>query len=535
MSAAEKIIYLPKDFPLNTAQTLVEKWGEAVVMDILEDHEKNLRIIRDAVLPEFFAVAEDHIQQQFRIAADEVVYHEFSPDKKNPWNIALHDNSDSLNNPELLKSLEMSYDEFLDYLEELQIINGHCHASGSSMDGFVDRDALAANDEFFNGEASNEEKLSLLQKIWKMISFAADRTYNAFPFPYKRLNEYNHKNGILGGCVAVGQTVYRTNNGYIIEAVEEAKGRAMSVASVPLDPPANDEEAAIEEEYIRKLYESGVRGFRFTGVQRLAQDFDINKVMAFDERLRSYGLEGVNINLYLQNGELQEYKKQILKIKSPVILDHCAIPDVFGDPEESYKCLAEILENPKNMVKGPGPERIMGANINDHLKGTDPAALAHRQKLLDKKEEFGLSEDIIDALENTEKTLSAEVCAELAINAKLWDAYVLPIMKRLIKEFPDQFIFGTDAQHPNLLKPVNDGQLMIFAFKAAYVEGDLAKTKENYQKIFHDNAAKAYPGHDFRRDEDYIRNPDPEGNPQAGAFVRKAPEPNRTLVLDYAA
>lgn len=535
MSAAEKIVHLPQDFPIDTAKILVEKWGEAVVIDIIEDHEKSLRIIKNAVPPEFFAVAEDHIQQQFRIAANEVAFHKFSPDKKNPWNIALHDDSDSLNNPELLKSLEMSYDEFLDYLEELQIINGHCHASGSSMDGFIDREALAANDEFFNGKAPNEEKLSLLQEIWKMISFAADRTYNAFPFPYKRLNEYNHKNGILGGCVAVGQTVYRTNNGYIIEAVEEADGRAMSVASVPLDPPANEEEAAIEEEYIRKLYESGVRGFRFTGVKRLAKDFDIDKVMAFDERLTSYGLKGTNINLYLQSGELQEHKEKILAMKSPVILDHCAIPDVFGDPEESYECLAEILRKkaPKNMVKGPGPERIMGANINDHLKDhTDPAALARRKEFLAKKAEFGLSDKVIAELKNDKADLSAEVCAELAVNAKVWDVYVLPIMQRLIKDFPDQFIFGTDAQHPNLLKPVNDGQLMIFAFKAAYVEGDLEKTKENYQKIFHGNAAKAYPGHDFRRDVNYIRNPDPKA---AAAFILKEPEQTKTLILEYAA
>lgn len=417
----------PHYFPETVETELQKQWGDAIVNSLYSRLPQQL--------PANISIAE------FQEAANDLINHKKPNGDPIPYNIAMHPNPTIPPKDGKRKK------------------NAHCHASGFGLD-IVEVDGKT-----------------------KLITFAPNRNYNAYPFPYETLDQYNKSMGMHEGCVIVGQTVYRHNNDYLIFALEQAKGRAMGVASVPTD---------ISNEDIEYLHSKGVRGFRFTGVQRLmppGETFNINPIIEFDKRLKALNLEKTNINLYLESGDLIANRDAIEKMANPVILDHFAIIDVWdykknGDSSVGFQTLDNILADPLNMVKGPGPERTMMSNIPENLSEEK------RQYLLSK--DFNLSSAIEDALNNP-ANLTPAVRGELAVNSKIWDDLVLPPTQKIIIAHPKQVMGCTDAQHPNTTVAVDDGLLMKFLEKCT-TTGSAEETADLQDRVFYQNACDTYWG-----------------------------------------
>lgn len=232
--------------------------------------------------------------------------------------------------------------------------------------------------------------------------------------------------------VIVQATCHGADNSAMVDAVRAANGRARGIATVR--PDVGDRE-------LRELDAAGVRGVRFNFVKRLV---DAAPHEALSTIARKIAPLGWHVVLYFESVDLPELADFFGSLPTPLVVDHLGRPDVtqpVGGRE--FGRFLRFVERNDVWVKVSCPER---------LTVTGPPALGGERH-----------------------------------------AYrdVVPFGRRVVAEFPDRVLWGSDWPHPNLLGHMPDDGLLV-----DYVP-HVAVTAEQQRKLLVANPAHLYwPGND---------------------------------------
>ena len=228
--------------------------------------------------------------------------------------------------------------------------------------------------------------------------------------------------------VIVQATCHGKDNRALVDALLSADGKARGV--VTLSSEVTDEE-------LQQLHEAGVRGVRFNFVRRLVDFTPKEELLKVANKIAPLGWHVV---VYFEAQDLPELWDFFTELPTTVVVDHMGRPDVSKpvDGEEFNLFVRLMQEHPNIWSKLSCPER---------LSKTGPAALNGEQH-----------------------------------------AYqdVVPFARRLMQEFPDRVLFGTDWPHPNLKDHMPDDGLLV-----DYV-AQIALTKDEQQALLVDNPMRLH-------------------------------------------
>ena len=228
--------------------------------------------------------------------------------------------------------------------------------------------------------------------------------------------------------VIVQATCHGKDNRALVDALLSAGDKARGV--VTLSSEVSDEE-------LQQLHAAGVRGVRFNFVKRLVDFTPKEELLKVANKIAPLGWHVV---VYFEAQDLPELWDFFTELPTTVVVDHMGRPDVSKpvDGEEFNLFVRLLSEHPNIWSKLSCPER---------LSKSGPAALDGEQH-----------------------------------------AYqdVVPFARRLMQEFPDRVLFGTDWPHPNLKDHMPDDGLLV-----DYVV-QIAPTAEEQQALLVDNPMRLY-------------------------------------------
>ena len=187
---------------------------------------------------------------------------------------------------------------------------------------------------------------------------------------------------------------------------------------------------SITYDELAALHAAGVRGVRFNFVKRLVDALPRDELMEIAERIKSFGWHTV---IYFEAQELSELYDFFTSLPGIVVVDHMGRPDV------------------SKPVRGPEFElfvRLMREHANFYSKVTCPERLSR---------------------------LGPPGYAD-----------VIPFARRIVEEFPDRVLWGTDWPHPNMTTHApDDGGLVDYIPL-------IAPTAEFQRKLLVDNPMRLY-------------------------------------------
>lgn len=228
--------------------------------------------------------------------------------------------------------------------------------------------------------------------------------------------------------VIVQATCHGADNRALVDALQAAGNKARGVATVKAD---------VSQEELQRLHEAGVRGVRFNFVKRLVDTAPVDTLRTIADKIAPLGW---HIVIYFEAADLAEYYDFFTSLPTTVVVDHMGRPDVSQPAHGGeFELFVKLMrDNPNFWSKLSCPER---------LSNTGPKALDGEQQ-----------------------------------------AYtdVVPFARRLMQEFPDRVLFGTDWPHPNLKDHMPDDGLLVDWL------AQVAVTPEERQKILVDNPMRLY-------------------------------------------
>ncbi|GGE64772.1 MAG TPA: amidohydrolase family protein [Paenalcaligenes hominis] len=228
--------------------------------------------------------------------------------------------------------------------------------------------------------------------------------------------------------VIVQATCHGKDNRALVDALLSSNGMARGVVTLSSD---------VTEAELQQLHEAGVRGVRFNFVKRLVDFTPKEELLKVAQKIAPLGWHVV---VYFEAQDLPELWDFFTELPTTVVVDHMGRPDVSKpvDGEEFNLFVRLMQEHPNIWSKLSCPER---------LSKTGPAALNGEQH-----------------------------------------AYqdVVPFARRLMQEFPDRVLFGTDWPHPNLKDHMPDDGLLV-----DYVV-QIAPTADEQQALLVDNPMRLY-------------------------------------------
>lgn len=181
---------------------------------------------------------------------------------------------------------------------------------------------------------------------------------------------------------------------------------------------------------LEALHTSGVRGVRFNFVKRLVDSLPFDSLAEITAKIEPLGWHVV---IYFEAGELPELYDFFTSLPTTVVVDHMGRPDV------------------SQAVDGPGFElfvKLMREHPNFWSKVGCPERLSK-------------------------------------IGPPAYDD-VVPFARRIVDEFSDRVLWGTDWPHPNMKSHMpDDGKLVDFIPR-------IATTRELQQKLLVDNPLRLY-------------------------------------------
>ncbi|MER5437825.1 amidohydrolase family protein [Streptomyces sp. NPDC002790] len=202
--------------------------------------------------------------------------------------------------------------------------------------------------------------------------------------------------------VIVQATCHGADNSAMVDAVRASDGRARGIATVRPD---------ITESELRELDAAGVRGVRFNFVRRLVDTSPKDALRAIADKIAPLGW---HIVLYFESADLPELEEFFGSLPTPLVIDHMGRPDVtkpVDGPE--FTRFLRFVDTHDVWVKVSCPER---------LTVTGPPALDGERHAYDD---------------------------------------VVPFGRRVVEEFPDRVLWGTDWPHPNLTDHMPDDGLLV--------------------------------------------------------------------------
>jgi 2-pyrone-4,6-dicarboxylate lactonase len=228
--------------------------------------------------------------------------------------------------------------------------------------------------------------------------------------------------------VIVQATCHGADNRAMADACRTSRGMARGVATVRRDVGVGELEV---------LHEAGVRGVRFNFVRRLVDVSPRDELLAIVRRIAPLGWHVV---VYFEAEDLAGLRAFFDSLAVPVVVDHMGRPDVGKtvDGPEFEQFVRFMDDNPGVWSKVSCPERLS-------LTGP-PAQDGERAPYRD----------------------------------------VVPFARRIIEEFPDRVLWGTDWPHPNLTGHMPDDGLLV-----DYIP-HIAVTQELQRKLLVDNPMRLY-------------------------------------------
>jgi 2-pyrone-4,6-dicarboxylate lactonase len=230
--------------------------------------------------------------------------------------------------------------------------------------------------------------------------------------------------------VIVQATCHGSDNRALVDALLASKGKARGVATVNRN---------VTDAELQAMHAAGVRGTRFNFVKRLA-DFTPREVLL--EIANRIAPLGWHVVIYFEAQDLPELYDFFTALPTTVVVDHMGRPDVtkpVDGPE--FELFVKMMREHSNIwSKVSCPER---------LSVSGPKAL------------------------NGEQNAYADV---------------VPFAKRLVQEFPERVLWGTDWPHPNLKDHMPDDGLLVDFIP------HIAPTPELQHKLLVDNPTRLYWG-----------------------------------------
>jgi 2-pyrone-4,6-dicarboxylate lactonase len=234
--------------------------------------------------------------------------------------------------------------------------------------------------------------------------------------------------------VVVQATCHGADNRAMVDACLSSGGKARGIATVRRD---------VTDTELNRLNQAGVRGVRFNFVKRLVDFTPKEELMEIAGRVAKLGWHVV---IYFEAVDLPELWNFFTAIPTTVVVDHMGRPDVTKpiDGPEFSLFLKFMREHQNVWSKVSRPER---------LSHSGPPAL------------------------NCEQNAYRDV---------------VPFAKRVVDEFPNRVLWGTDWPHPNLKDHMPDDGLLVDFIP------HIATTPELQRKLLLENAMRLYWPEEWR-------------------------------------
>ena len=261
----------------------------------------------------------------------------------------------------------------------------------------------------------------------KRFPYAPERKYTPCDAGKQQLYALRDHLGFSRNVV-VQATCHGADNRAMIDALQNSNGRARGIATVRRD---------ISDEELQLMHDAGVRGVRFNFVKRLVDFTPREELLEIAGRIARWGWHVV---IYFESVDLPELWDFFTALPTIIVVDHMGRSDVSKplDGPEFSLFLRFMREHENVWSKVSCPERLS-------LSG--PRALNGEQQ-----------------------------------------AYVdvVPFARRVVEEFPDRVLWGTDWPHPNLKDHMPDDGLLVDFIPC------IAPTAELQQKLLVRNPMRLY-------------------------------------------
>ena len=232
--------------------------------------------------------------------------------------------------------------------------------------------------------------------------------------------------------VIVQATCHGADNRALVDALQRADGRARGVATV---------RRSVGDDELQALHAAGVRGVRFNFVKRLVDFTPKDELLEVAGRIAPLGWHVV---VYFEAANLPELWDFFTALPTVVVVDHMGRPDVtkpVDGPE--FELFVKLMREHGNVwSKVSCPERLSVAG---------PPALD------------GQTHPYRD---------------------------VVPFARRLVENFPDRVLWGSDWPHPNLKDHMPDDGLLVDFIPR------IAVTAESQRRLLVDNPMRLYWPHE---------------------------------------
>jgi 2-pyrone-4,6-dicarboxylate lactonase len=180
-------------------------------------------------------------------------------------------------------------------------------------------------------------------------------------------------------------------------------------------------------EELKKHHAKGFRGVRFHYMEHLGQGAAIDEVISFARKLAEIGW---HLQIHLESWRVAELAPALKRSPVPVVIDHMARLDAsLGLEQKPFQELRSLLKSKNVWVKVSGCERI--SRQSSPWKDATPFA------------------------------------------------------RKLVEEFPEQTLWGTDWPHPNLREIPDDGVMVNNL-------AEIAPSEKQRQVLLVDNPSRLY-------------------------------------------
>lgn len=187
-------------------------------------------------------------------------------------------------------------------------------------------------------------------------------------------------------------------------------------------------DADITDAELDRLHEGGIRGVRFNFLKRLVGNAPIDQYIQTAMRVSE---RGWHIVVYFESAELDELEDTIRSLPGTIVIDHMGRPTLEnGLSDKGFGRVCRLMEDERFWIKVSCPERltIAGPPYED----------------------------------------------------------VVPFGRKLVADFPNRVLWGTDWPHPNMKSHMPDDGLLVDKIP------QIAPTEELQRKLLIDNPMRLY-------------------------------------------
>lgn len=257
--------------------------------------------------------------------------------------------------------------------------------------------------------------------------FAPERKYTPCDASREQLFALRDHLGFARNVI-VQATCHGADNSALLDALAHSQGRARGVVTLRRD---------VSDAELQRMHALGVRGVRFNFVKRLVDFTPKDELVEIAHRIQPLGWHVV---VYFEAADLPELWSFFTALPTPVVVDHMGRPDVRQpvDGPEFSRFVRLMQQHPHVWSKVSCPERLSVSG--------PPALNGERQPYRD----------------------------------------VVPFARRLVEQFPDRVLWGTDWPHPNLKDHMPDDGLLV-----DFIE-QIAPTEAQRRQLLVRNPMKLY-------------------------------------------